>query len=209
MGPEFKEIISNEAGLREVIGYPSEMNVNKVISVLDEHCRNFIARSPYLLLASNDGNGNFDISPKGDPAGFVQVLDEKRLVIPDRIGNGRIDTLTNIVKNNQVALFFLVPGKRETLRVSGTAMIVRDIWLREQMSMKGKLPNFGIVVTVQRVFMHCAKSIIRSGLWKPEEWPDPGDLASLSRVLNDHANLNCDVDELEEAIITSYQKHLY
>ena len=209
MALEFKEIISDETGLREIIGHPSDMNVNKVISVLDDHCRAFIAKSPYLLLASSDGNGNFDISPKGDPPGFVQVLDDKTLVIPDRIGNGRIDTLTNIVKNNQVALFFLGPGKRETLRVSGTAMIVRDLWIREQMTIKGKLPNFGIVVTVERAFMHCAKSIIRSGLWKPEAWPDPADLASLSRVLNDHANLNCDIDELEEAINVSYEKRLY
>ncbi|MFZ0548466.1 MAG: pyridoxamine 5'-phosphate oxidase family protein [Candidatus Promineifilaceae bacterium] len=209
MEKEFNEIIADEKTLREIIGYPSDMNANKVIPILDDHCKAFIARSPYLLLASSDGDGNLDISPKGDPPGFVQILDNQTIAIPDRIGNGRIDTLTNIVENDQVALFFLIPGKRETLRVSGSAIIVRDNWLREQMAVKGKLPNLAIVVKVQRAFMHCAKSMIRSKIWQPDLWQDSSDMSSLSRILIDHANLSCSVDELQEFIDESYEKRLY
>jgi PPOX class probable FMN-dependent enzyme len=206
---QLTEIIRDEKTLREIIGHPSEMNANKDIPILGEHCKDFIARSPYLLLASADANGNLDLSPKGDPPGFVQVLDDQTLAIPDRIGNKRIDTLTNIIENDRVGLFFLIPGKRETLRVNGRAMIVRDLWLREQMAFKNKVPKIAIVVKVEKAFFHCSKSMLRSKIWEPEEWPDASEMASLARILSDHANFVCDIDELEAAIEDSYANYLY
>ncbi len=209
MEQTISEIIRDEGTLRDFFGYPGEMNVKKEIPILDEHCKAFIERSPYMLLASSDREGNLDISPKGDPPGFVQVLDDQTLAIPDRIGNKRIDTLTNLIENDQVGMIFLIPGKTDTLRVSGRAMIVRDLWLRERMAFKNKVPKVAIVVKVQKAFMHCSKSMLRSKIWDPEHWPDSTDMASLARILIDHSNIVCDLDELEEAIKDTYANKLY
>jgi hypothetical protein len=180
-----------------------------VVSVLDDHCRAFIAKSPFVLLASSDQMGNIDVSPKGDPAGFVKVLDDKTLVLPDRPGNRRADSLTNILQDDRVGLLFLIPGKRETLRVNGRAKIVRDTWVRQELAVQDKLPDLAVVVTVEEAFMHCAKSLIRSHLWEPESWPDLDGIASLAQVLVDHANLTCSVDEFQEIIDHSYRNTLY
>ena len=209
MKAEFTEVITNEEKLREVIGHPTERNVQKVIPLIDEHCQMFIAKSPFMLLASSDANGKVDVSPRGDPPGFVQVLDEKTIAIPDRPGNRRVDSLTNILQNPRVGLLFMIPGKRETLRVTGNASIVRDMWLREQMKEKGKIPGLAIVVKVEGAFMHCAKCIIRSELWEPDQWPDSAGLSPLARVLIDHANLTCTLDEFQEIIDDSYRNNLY
>lgn len=205
----FSDVITSEEQLREVITPPSQMLLDKMISTLDEHCRAFIAKSPFMLIASCDANGNMDVSPKGDPAGFVQVLDDKTLAIPDRPGNRRADTLTNILQNPKIALLFLIPGKQETLRVSGTAMIVRDSWLLERMTMRDKRPNFAIVVSVEEAFMHCAKCVIRSKIWDVEQWPDVDGLASLAHVMVDHAKLSITVDEMQGYVDESYRDRLY
>jgi PPOX class probable FMN-dependent enzyme len=169
----------------------------------------FIEKSPFMLIASSDANGQVDVSPKGDPPGFVQVLDEKTLAIPDRVGNRRADSLTNILHNSKVGLLFVIPGKQETLRINGDAVIVRDAWLRERLAHQEKVPDFAIVVTVEEAYMHCAKCFIRSKVWEPESWLDFSDLAPLARVLIDHTQLNCTVDELQEIIDDSYQNKLY
>ena len=209
MQTELAEVITTEEQLREVIGHPAERNVQKVIPVIDEHCRMFIEQSPFMLLASADANGKLDISPKGDPPGFVHVLDEKTLAIPDRPGNRRADSLSNILQNPEVGLLFIIPGKRETLRVSGRSKIVRDAWLRERMVVRGKLPELAVVVRVEAAFMHCAKCLIRSQLWEPDHWPDVSELSPLARVLIDHANLTCTIDEFQEIIDDSYRNKLY
>ena len=206
---DFSEVITSQEQIREVIGHPSERVVNKAISILDEHCRALIAKSPFLLIASSDQSGNMDISPKGDPPGFVQVLDDKTLAIPDRPGNRRADTFLNILQNPGVGLLFLIPGQRETLRISGTAKIVRDAWLLEKMVIQGKKPNFAIVVTVKEAFLHCAKCIIRSHLWEPEHWPDLEGLPSLARILIDHANLTDSVEEIQQSLDEGYRTNLY
>ena len=205
----FEDVITTEAQLRDVVGHPAQSNVDKVIPVLDEHCRLFIARSPFLLLATANAAGAIDVSPKGDPPGFVQVLDERTLAIPDRPGNRRADSLSNILQQPQVGLLFLVPGKRETLRVRGRAQIVRDAWLREQMAVKNKIPALAIVVRVEAAFIHCAKCVIRSHLWQSEAWPDLAGFAPLARVRADHANLAVDVDAYQEAIDEHYRTGLY
>jgi len=209
MTPELTQVIEDETQLREIVGRPAERNVQKVIPVLDEHCRAFIERSPFMLLASSAPDASIDISPKGDPPGFVQVLDETTLAIPDRPGNRRADTLTNVLRNPVVGLLFMIPGKRETLRIRGTARIVRDEWLREQMAVRGRAPALALVVDVEEAFMHCAKCLIRSKLWGREEWPDLEGLAPLARVLIDHANLSCTLEEMQDVITDSYDTKLY
>ena len=142
-----------------------ELAVQKQISALDHHCRAFISRSPFLLVGTANGTGVCDVSPKGDPAGFVQVLDDNTLVIPDRPGNRRADTLVNILENPQVGLLFLIPGVEDTLRVNGRAHIVQDEELLERTAVKGRKPLLVIVVDVQEAFLHCAKAFKRSLLW--------------------------------------------
>ncbi|HET9024650.1 MAG TPA: pyridoxamine 5'-phosphate oxidase family protein [Burkholderiaceae bacterium] len=209
MDDRFSEIVSSEAQFRAVIGHPIDLVVRKHIHALDRFCRVFIERSPFLLLASADGEGRMDVSPKGDPAGFVQVLDEHTLVIPDRPGNRRADTFCNLLANPNVALIFLVPGKQETLRVSGRACIVRDAWIRERMAVQGKVPEFAIVVKVEEAFFHCAKCVVRSKLWDPLAWPGTAGLPTLAEASLAHAKLDCSVHEVQAVIDEGLRNRLY
>ena len=141
----FREVVKTEEDFRGVMGSPSALVTRKELNELDSHAREFIARSPFLLIGTSGTNGQIDMSPKGDPPGFVHVLDEKTLAIPDRLGNGRADTFMNLIVNDQIGLIFFVPGKQETLRVSGRAIIVRDLSIRERMVVGDRLPEFAIV----------------------------------------------------------------
>ena len=157
---------------------------------LDGHCRSFIARSPFVLIGSSDGNGNADVTPKGDRPGFAAVLDDSTIAIPDRPGNNRLDTLENIVVNPAVGLLFLIPGMNETLRVNGEARITVDAALRERLAVDGKPPLSVVVVTVKAAYMHCAKAFMRSELWKPESWPDRTSMPTLGEILRDQLALD-------------------
>lgn len=150
-----------------------------------------------------------DISPKGDPPGFIRVLDDKTLAIPDRPGNRRADTFCNILENPRVGLLFLIPGKQETLRMCGTATIVRDRWVREPMAFAGKLPEFAIVVRVDEVFFHCAKCAIRSRLWDRASWPDIADLANHAQVLVEQGMLDMSIEEVQARIQKNAREGLY
>ena len=205
----FTDTITSEQQLREVMGHPSPQVAAKVISTLDRHCRAFIAKSPFLLIASADKQGKVDVSPKGDPPGFVHVLDDHTLAIPDRLGNRLADTFRNILACPQVSVLFMVPGKQETLRASGNARIVRDAWLLERMAIAGKQPALATVVTVERVFFHCAKCVIRSKVWDPAHWPDTAGLASLAQAFIDHAKLPERVEDIQAGIDASYRDRLY
>ena len=205
----FQDRITTEEELRGIMGAPNQRVLDKVVTALDEHCRAMIATSPFVLIASSDAQGNLDVSPKGDPAGFVQVLDDQTLVIPDRLGNRRADTIRNVLQTGKIGLLFLMPGKAETLRVNGNAIIVRDRWICEPLAVQGKVPDFAIVVTVEEAFMHCAKCVIRSHLWEAEQWPDVTPLPSLARILVDHAQLPESVAEIQAAIDESYRDRLY
>ena len=209
MSLEFSKVIETEAQLRDVIGSPTQRVLKKQIASLDEHCRAFIAKSPFLLISSCDDNGNMDVSPKGDPAGFVRILDDETLAIPDRPGNRRADTFRNLLANPNVGLLFLVPGKQETLRINGTASIVRDQWVHEPMGVGGKLPDLAIIVKVREVFFHCAKCVIRSKLWDSKSWPDLKGLPSLARVMVDQAKLEESLEEMEALIEQSNRERLY
>ncbi len=203
----FKQVIQNEAELREILGYAGQAAQNKVLSHIDEICRAFIEKSPFVLLGSTAANGSMDVSPKGDPAGFVQVMDNQTLLIPDRPGNRRGDTLSNILQNPHIGLLFLVPGRRDTLRVNGTAQIVRDADVRERFIMQGKVPMFVIAVTVKEVFFHCTKCMVRSGLWSSEHKPDA--LVSFGEAIIKHAGLDISVEEADAMIVEEEQTELY
>jgi PPOX class probable FMN-dependent enzyme len=206
---EFKEVVTDAAQLRELIGDPQPRVVAKTIASLNQHCRAFIARSPFVLVASSNAQGHMDISPKGDPPGFVRVLDESNLAIPDRPGNRRADTYNNVLQNPKVGLIFLIPGKSETLRVSGTAQIVRDVALRESMAIHGKTPHLALAVAVQEAFFHCSKCIIRSELWDPAAWPELEGLPSLAQTAVDAAKLSMPVEELNKIIKQDELDRLY
>lgn len=205
----FSEVVSTEEDLRAIMGHPGHRVLAKTITSLDAHCRTFIAQSPFMLIATADAQGNMDISPKGDPPGFVLPLDDKTLAIPDRPGNRRADTFSNIIQNPKVGLFFLIPGKQETLRVSGRGRLVRDVWLRERLAAHGKTPDLALVVTVEEAFFHCAKCIIRSDLWQPAAWPDLAGLPSLAEVMVDHGKLADSVAEMQLLIDDNVRDELY
>ena len=150
-----------------------------------------------------------DISPKGDAPGFVRVLDDKTLAVPDRPGNRRADTFTNVLENPGVGLIFFVPGKSETLRISGSARIVRDAVLRESMTARGKTPDFVLAVAVDEAFFHCSKCIVRSNLWIPEAWPALDGLPSLAQTMVDAAALPMPVEALEQIIKQDEAERLY
>ena len=193
VGPQrFSEVLSTADQLEAVIGRPSRPVTAKVVGALDGICRDFIARSPFVVVASHDAAGRVDVSPKGDPPGFVKVLDDRTLAIPERPGNKRADTFRNVLENPRVGLVFIVPGKGETLRVSGTARIVRDAWLREAMTEAGRIPELALVVEVEEAFVHCTKCMVRSKLWHPETW-NPDGLASIGEAMVAHGHLHVPV----------------
>jgi PPOX class probable FMN-dependent enzyme len=167
--------------LREVVGVPVRRAVVKQRDRLDETDRAFIARSPFQMIATAGGDGSVDVSPKGDPAGSVHVLDDHTLVVPDRPGNRRVDGFLNILENPRVGLIFLVPRRTDTLRVNGTARILLDPPYAEALRQKGHVPRLVLEVGVEEVFTHCAKAFLRSGLWEPESWP-ADDLPSIAQM---------------------------
>lgn len=203
----FQHVIQTEAELRDILGYAGNAATNKVLTEIDDICRAFIAESPFVLLGSTGVNGSMDVSPKGDPAGFIQVMDSKTLLIPDRPGNRRGDTLSNLLQNPQIGMLFLVPGRKDTLRINGTAQIVRDEAVRERFTMQGKVPIFVIAVTVQEVFFHCTKCVVRSGLWSSERAPDG--LVSFGETIIKHAHLDITVEEADAMITEEEENELY
>lgn len=179
----FERVVTSEGELRELLGEPSERALKKETAALDGHARAFIARSPFLLLATANARGKCDVSPKGDAPGFVRVLDDTHLVIPDRPGNKRLDGMRNLLQNPHAGMIFLVPGREETLRVNGRAWIVRDEAILDALVAHGKRPQLAIAVEVEECFFHCPKAFRRSRLWEPGEWPDRAALPSMARVL--------------------------
>ena len=206
----FKEQITTEEELQALIGTPSELASRKVIASLDDHCRTFIAQSPFIILSTSSSSGKCDASPRGDAPGFIQVLDEKHLLIPERPGNRRTDSMRNILANPHVGLLLIIPGLEETLRINGKACLVRDPSLLERMAVNGRTPLVGIGVEVEECFLHCAKAIKRSGLWTPETWPAADSLPSPAHMLADHARIpGVTFHEVSTQLKKSYTKRLY
>ncbi len=206
----FNKVVTSEHELREIVGTPAARSLLKERPALDEHFRAFIARAPFVLIATAGADGRCDVSPKGDAPGFVLVLDDYRLVIPDRPGNKRLDGMRNLIANPHVGLIFLVPGREETLRVNGRAWITRDPDLLERCVVQGKTPMLAIGVEVEECFLHCAKAFRRSQLWSPERWPAPDALPSLACVLFDQIKPDgVTVEQYEREIQEGYAKRLY
>src|ERR1700722_7881534 len=205
----FEEVITTRQRLREVNKLPSHLVSNKTIDHIDDICRRFIAASPFVVVASRGKDDRLDLSPKGDPAGFVAVLDEKTLAIPDRPGNNRFDTFENLLVNPEIGLCFLIPGHGDTLRVSGKGRIVRDEGLSQRLAVNGKSPNLILVISVEQAFLHCPKCVIRSGLWKPDQWPDKSRVPTLAEAMIAHGALSESTDEVEAVIEDSNTRRLY
>ena len=177
--------IDTVEALRALYGHPGERAVAKEQAKLDEHTRAFIAASPFLVMGTSGADGSCDVSPKGDAPGFVHVLDDHRLAIPDRLGNNRVDGLSNMVENPHVALLFMIPGREDTLRVNGSASISRDEALLDRLAVSGKRPQTVLVVEVEQAFMHCTRAFKRAGLWDHTRWPDASSVPSMSRMIWD------------------------
>lgn len=207
---QFNHAIRSEADLRAIMGDPvAPPVVEKTLSKLDRHCLAFIGRSPFVLISSASVDGRMDISPRGDAPGFVKVLNENALLVPDRPGNQRFDTFCNLFQNPNVGLIFLIPGKRETLRVSGKAEVIRDLALLEPMSVHGKIPALALAIHVEEAFMHCGKCIVRSNIWNPAEWPGLEGLSSLAEAMKDAAAIPAPVEAVEDIIAEDERSRLY
>ncbi|MGC2198658.1 MAG: pyridoxamine 5'-phosphate oxidase family protein [Stellaceae bacterium] len=202
------DIIEDPQQLRELYGAPSERSLKKQLSRFDTHCRAFIARSPFLVIASSDPSGRCDASPKGDAPGFVQVIDDETLLIPDRLGNNRVDTIGNLLTRPGVGLIFFVPGINETLRVNGRAQVTTDPTLLEPLAVNGKVPLSGILVSAEEIYFHCGKALIRSELWNPEKHLRRSEFPSLGRILADQIG-GISVEESERLTAEGYKTRLY
>ncbi len=184
--------VESEDALRALHAPPSDLVKRKCVDRLDRHCRDFIALSPFLVLGTANAEGRADVSPRGDPPGFVKALDDKTLLIPDRPGNNLLDSLSNIVANPEVGLLFLIPGFDETLRVNGTAELVRDPALLAPLAVEGKAVKVAIRVRVREVYLHCARSFRRARLWDPAARVPRARLPSLATMVMDMAAMNLD-----------------
>ena len=202
------DLIENPERLRELSGAPSERSLKKQLTRFDKHCRAFIARSPFLVIASSDPSGRCDASPKGDAPGFVQVLDDETLLIPDRLGNNRVDTIGNLLVRPGVGLIFFVPGINETLRVNGRARVTTDPAVLEPLAVNGKVPRSGILVAAEEIYFHCGKALIRSDLWNPKKHLRRSEFPSLGRILADQIG-GISVEEAERQTVESYKTRLY
>jgi PPOX class probable FMN-dependent enzyme len=193
--------------LREIYGETSPRAAVKSIKTFDAHCRSFIENSTFLVLASSDGT-NLDTSPKGDPAGFVEVESDTHLLLPDRPGNNRLDGLMNILSNPKVALIFLIPTVAETLRVNGTAEILDDPVVCDRFKVKGRSPKTVLRIQAEEIFTHCGKAPIRGGLWEPNTWPASRPVPTLFEMIRDHTSLPLESVE-QDAVDDSYNRSLY
>ncbi|NNF79861.1 MAG: pyridoxamine 5'-phosphate oxidase family protein [Rhizobiales bacterium] len=205
----FSDPVTTQDQLRDVLGTPSPIARDKVIDHIDSYCAEFIEHAPFVVLSTRGERGEMDLSPRGDPAGFVKIIDERTLAVPDRLGNNRADTFVNLLANPEIGLIFLVPGKRETLRVSGKGLLVRDGDLRASLAHKDKVPHLVLVVEVKRVMFQCAKCMVRSKLWQPDSWANVSGMSSLAEAIKVHSQLQESVAEIDEVITRSSAERLY
>ncbi|MEY8837857.1 pyridoxamine 5'-phosphate oxidase family protein [Cribrihabitans sp. XS_ASV171] len=201
--------IESEEELRTVYDDPTDGAIRKQLARLDSHARNFIARAPFLVIASQDASGRTDATPKGDRPGFVEVLDDRTIAIPDRPGNNRLDTFRNIISNPRAGILFIIPGMNETLRVNGRAHLTVNSGLCARLGMNGRPAKSVMLVEVEEVFMHCAKAFIRSSLWKPTEWPDRSEMPTLGEILRDQVATSRSADAIDDALTENYRTELW
>ena len=202
-------IIEDIGEIREIYGHPMERTIKKQLPKLEKHSRAFIAMSPFIVMATCDAEGRCDASPKGDAPGFVRVIDDETLLIPDRLGNNRVDSIGNILQHPRIGLIFFVPGIRETLRVNGRAQITTDPELLASTVVNEKMPRSGILVTADEVYFHCGKALIRSDLWNPEKHVARKDFPSLGIVIAEQIGQKVEPKEAERMTEESYRTRLY
>jgi uncharacterized protein len=200
--------LTNRDSARAHYGEPSHMAKAKELDRLDPHCRAFIALSPLIVIATSDAQGRADVSPRGDAPGFVAVLDDRTLLIPDRTGNKRIDTIMNLTENPHAGLMFMVPGINECLRVNGSVRITLDPELLTPLTVQGKAPSSGILLAVEEVFFQCGKALIRADLWNADRHVPRGAFPSLGTILADQIS-GGRADEYDHGIAEHYSKRLY
>ena len=204
-----EHVIETVEELRSSYGVPSERAVRKSLDRLDRHCRRFIALSPFVVLASAGADGRVDCSPRGDPAGFVAILDDRTILLPDRRGNNRADSLTNVLENPHVGMLFMIPGVDETLRLNGRAKLTTDPARLEPLAVNGRVPRSGLVVEVEEVFLQCTKALVRSRLWADETRVDrKAALPSFGQMLADHIG-ESDGEQVDREIRARLPKTLY
>jgi uncharacterized protein len=182
MAEPFDGAITRPEQLRDFYDSPMEPAIRKDIGRIDELCRRLIAAAPMLFVAAHAEDGRADVSPRGGPPGFVTVLDDRHLAVPDATGNRRLDTLENVVSSGRVALIFVIPGRDTTLRVNGSAVVTAAPEVLDRLTPVGKPPRTAIVVKTEEVYTHCPKAFVRSKLWDPESWPDPSTLPTSAEV---------------------------
>ncbi|MFK5980257.1 MAG: pyridoxamine 5'-phosphate oxidase family protein [Rhizobiaceae bacterium] len=202
-------IIKSEEELRAHFGQVSELAQKKEMRGLDKHARHFISLSPFLCMATSSKSGMADNTPRGDAPGFVSVLDDEQLLIPERPGNNRLDTLSNLIENPAIGLIFFLPGIRETLRVNGTAIVIVDDPRLENLAVKGRVPAAGILVKTSEVYFHCGKALLRSHLWDPDRQIDNTVFPTLGRIMADQITTAQSVEEIDENLEQAYKTRLY
>jgi PPOX class probable FMN-dependent enzyme len=209
--PEFT--VPDETALRALYPPTHKLAALKSLGILDPHAREFIRRSPFLTIGTQSSDGRADVSPRGDPAGFVTVLDERTLAIPDRPGNNRLDTLSNILANPNVGLLFMVPGFDDTLRVNGRASLSTDSKILQAMAVNDRTPTLAIVVSVSEVFLHCAKAFRRSRLWDPDARQDRTEMPSLLKMILDQTTGApqdpVEMQKIDEGLEADYRTSMY
>lgn len=203
------DYIETQDQLRALYGAPSDTAVRKQMAALDPHTRAFLARSPFVMIGTQDQDGHADVTPKGDRPGFVAVLDDHTIAIPDRPGNNRLDTWMNIVVNPAVGLLFMIPGMNETLRINGAARLTADPGLCDRLGMNGRAAKAVLVVVISEVYMHCAKAYIRSELWKPETWPARSEMPTLGEMLRDQLALAETAERIDDRLAEAYDKTMW
>jgi hypothetical protein len=189
--------ITDEAQLREILGNPTETVVAKIADHLNDLTRQFIERSPFVCVATASPDGGLDVSPRGDPAGFVRILDERTLLMPDRPGNRIADTLANLLQDPRIALLFLIPGIGDTFRVNGRALIVDDPELLADSAVGGKAPRLGLLISIEEAYTQCPKAMIRSELWNPERHVERSELPRSGDILRSLTDPDFDADGYE------------
>ena len=197
----------DEKRLREIYGPAKEKAAAKILEKLDRHCVSFIENSSFVIIGTQN-NQSIDLSPKGDPCGFVKVMSDDLLEIPDRPGNNRIDGLLNIVRNNFISLLFIIPSVNETLRVQGEAVISENMNTRERHRLKTNVPKTVLQVKVTQAHLHCGKSMLRGGLWDPGKWPGKRPIPTLFEMIEDQTGIDCEIKD-EQKILAQYKKELY
>lgn len=201
--------VTTKEQLRAFYGESSLLSQQKFMETLDEHCQTMVRLSSFVCIATCHENGSLDVSPRGDPPGSIQVLDPSHLLIPDRRGNNRLDTLTNLTANPEIALFFVVPGILESLRISGRATIIHDDPRLERCAINSKVPTTGILVEVHKACLQCGKALKRSALWEDTYRVNRSDLPSFGTMLADQTDTGKTAEELDCSIDEAYDERLY